>query len=68
MKKNMDGLIINVSSWSGNHVSLLSGVSYTSSKHALNAMTETINMKYLEQLKSLDLLRLPLHDFDQGLT
>jgi len=46
MKKNMDGLIINVSSWSGNHVSLLSGVSYTSSKHALNAMTETINMKY----------------------
>ena len=46
MKKRMDGLIINVSSWSGNHVSLLSGVSYTSSKHALNAMTETINMKY----------------------
>ena len=46
MKQKMDGLIINVSSWSGNHVSLLSGVSYTSSKHALNAMTETINMKY----------------------
>ena len=46
MKEKRDGLIINVSSWSGNHVSLLSGVSYTSSKHALNAMTETINMKY----------------------
>ena len=46
MKQKMDGLIINVSSWSGNHVSLLSGVSYTSSKHALNAMNETINMKY----------------------
>ena len=46
MKEKKDGLIINVSSWSGNHVSLLSGVSYTSSKHALNAMTETINMKY----------------------
>lgn len=46
MKQKMDGLIINVSSWSGNHVSLLSGVPYTSSKHALNAMTETINMKY----------------------
>ena len=46
MKKKKDGLIINISSWSGNHVSLLSGVSYTSSKHALNAMTETINMKY----------------------
>ena len=46
MKERQDGLIINISSWSGNHVSLLSGVSYTSSKHALNAMTETINMKY----------------------
>ena len=46
MKEKKDGLIINVSSWSGNHVSLLSGVTYTSSKHALNAMTETINMKY----------------------
>ena len=46
MKERKDGLIINISSWSGNHVSLLSGVSYTSSKHALNAMTETINMKY----------------------
>ena len=46
MKVKQDGLIINVSSWSGNHISLLSGVSYTSSKHAVNAMTETINMKY----------------------
>jgi NADP-dependent 3-hydroxy acid dehydrogenase YdfG len=42
----MDGLIINVSSWSGNHISLLSGVSYTSAKHAVNAMTETINMEF----------------------
>ena len=46
MKKNKDGLIINISSWAGKNVSLLSGVSYTSSKHAVNAMTETINMKY----------------------
>ena len=46
MKKQQDGLIINVSSWAGKEVSLLSGVSYTSSKHAVNAMTETINMKY----------------------
>ena len=48
MKKNKDGLIINVSSWAGKHVGLLSGVSYTSSKHALNALTETINMKYCD--------------------
>ena len=46
MKDQMDGLIINVSSWSGNHVSTLYGVSYTSSKHAVNAMTETINMEF----------------------
>ena len=46
MKEQMDGLIINVSSWSGNHISLLSGVSYTSAKHAVNAMTETINMEF----------------------
>ncbi len=46
MKKQEDGLIINISSWAGKEVSLLSGVTYTSSKHAVNAMTETINMKY----------------------
>ena len=46
MKQQKDGLIINVSSWAGKEVSLLSGVTYTSSKHAVNAMTETINMKY----------------------
>jgi NADP-dependent 3-hydroxy acid dehydrogenase YdfG len=46
MKEQMDGLIINVSSWSGNHIRLLSGVSYTSAKHAVNAMTETINLEF----------------------
>lgn len=46
MKEQKDGLIINISSWAGNHISFLSGTSYISSKHAVNAMTETINMKY----------------------
>ena len=46
MKKQNDGLIINISSWAGNHISYLSGTSYIASKHAINAMTETINMKY----------------------
>ena len=46
MKKQKDGLIINISSWAGNHISFLSGTSYIASKHAVNAMTETINMKY----------------------
>jgi NADP-dependent 3-hydroxy acid dehydrogenase YdfG len=35
-----------ISSWAGNHISYLSGTSYIASKHAINAMTETINMKY----------------------
>ena len=46
MKKQNDELIINISSWAGNHISYLSGTSYIASKHAINAMTETINMKY----------------------
>jgi NADP-dependent 3-hydroxy acid dehydrogenase YdfG len=46
MKRQNDGLIINISSWAGNHISYLSGTSYIASKHAINAMTETINMKY----------------------
>lgn len=40
-----DGLIVNVSSWAGRHVSLLTGPAYTAAKHGMNAMTETINME-----------------------
>ncbi len=39
------GLIVNVSSWAGNHVSLVTGPAYTAAKHAMNAMNETINME-----------------------
>lgn len=40
-----DGLIVNVSSWAGNHVSMPTGPAYTAAKHAMNAMNETINME-----------------------
>ena len=40
-----DGLIINISSWAGKHVSVLTGPAYTSAKHAMNAMNESINME-----------------------
>ena len=40
-----DGLIVNVSSWAGKHVSVLTGPAYTSAKHAMNAMNESINME-----------------------
>ena len=45
MRKQQEGLIINISSWAGRQPSLLSGAAYTASKHAMNGMTETINME-----------------------
>jgi len=45
MREQGDGLVINVSSWAGNHVSMITGPAYTAAKHAMNAMNETINME-----------------------
>ena len=45
MKTQGDGLIINISSWAGKHVSIVTGPAYTAAKHAMNAMNESINME-----------------------
>lgn len=45
MKEQGDGLIINISSWAGKHVSIVTGPAYTAAKHAMNAMTESLNME-----------------------
>lgn len=45
MRRQQGGLILNVSSMAGKRVSTLTGPAYTSSKHAMNAMTESINME-----------------------
>ena len=45
MRKRKDGLIINISSWAGAYHTLLTGAAYNASKHAVVAMTETINME-----------------------
>ncbi len=45
MRKQKDGLIINVSSWAGVFHPKLTGAAYNASKHAVSAMTETINME-----------------------
>jgi len=45
MRARKDGLIINVSSWSGVYHPQLTGAAYNASKHAVIAMTETINME-----------------------
>ncbi|MFT7652692.1 MAG: NADP-dependent 3-hydroxy acid dehydrogenase YdfG [Limisphaerales bacterium] len=45
MKEQGEGLIINISSWAGKHVSVVTGPAYTAAKHAMNAMTESLNME-----------------------
>ncbi len=45
MRARRDGLIVNVSSWAGVHNPKLPGAAYNASKHAVTAMTETINME-----------------------
>jgi NADP-dependent 3-hydroxy acid dehydrogenase YdfG len=45
MRARKDGLIINISSWAGVHHPKLTGPAYNGSKHAVTAMTETINME-----------------------
>ncbi len=45
MKAHGDGLIINISSWAGKHVSVVTGPAYTAAKHAMNAMNESLNME-----------------------
>ncbi|EYC50081.1 oxidoreductase [Hylemonella gracilis str. Niagara R] len=45
MRTRGNGLVINVSSWAGVHHPKLTGPAYNGSKHAVTAMTETINME-----------------------
>jgi len=45
MVAQKDGLIVNVSSWAGKYPSMLTGPAYSAAKHALNAMTESLNME-----------------------
>jgi len=45
MIAQQDGLIVNISSWAGKHVSAVTGPAYTAAKHAMNAMNESINLE-----------------------
>lgn len=45
MRKQGGGLILNISSMAAKRVSSLTGPAYTSSKHAMNALTESINVE-----------------------
>lgn len=45
MRKQRSGLIINVASWAGVHVSKMTGPAYNAAKHGMVAMSESINME-----------------------
>lgn len=45
MRRQRDGLIVNVSSWAGKHVSSVTGPAYCAAKSGLNAMTESLNIE-----------------------
>ncbi len=45
MIEQQDGLIINISSWAGRFTSIVTGPAYSAAKHAMNAMTESLNME-----------------------
>ena len=45
MRSRKDGLIINISSWAGRFTSVLTGPGYNATKHAVIALTESINLE-----------------------
>ena len=45
MRRQQDGLIINISSWAGRYNSRVAGVAYGASKHAVLALNASINME-----------------------
>jgi NADP-dependent 3-hydroxy acid dehydrogenase YdfG len=45
MRERRQGLIINISSWAGRYASTLTGPGYNATKHAVVALTESINME-----------------------
>src|ERR1700712_3177768 len=44
MRAQKDGIIINVASWAGRHVSKMPGPAYTTTKHAVLALTHSFNV------------------------
>lgn len=45
MRRQRDGLIINISSWAGRYNSAIGGVAYTAAKRAMLAMTTNVNLE-----------------------
>jgi NADP-dependent 3-hydroxy acid dehydrogenase YdfG len=45
MRKQKDGLVINISSWAGRYDTFMTGPAYNASKHGMLAMTASFNME-----------------------
>ena len=45
MRRQQDGVIIHTASWAGKYVTPVSGTAYTAAKHAVVAMSESINVE-----------------------
>jgi len=45
MRERKEGLVINISSWAGRYASTLTGPGYNATKHAVVALTESLNME-----------------------
>ena len=45
MRAQEDGLIVNISSWAGRHVSAVTGPAYSAAKFGMNAFTESLNIE-----------------------
>jgi NADP-dependent 3-hydroxy acid dehydrogenase YdfG len=45
MRTRKDGLVINISSWAGKYTLAMAGAAYNGSKHAVVALTESLNME-----------------------
>jgi NADP-dependent 3-hydroxy acid dehydrogenase YdfG len=45
MRAQKDGVLIHTASWAGKYISAISGAAYTAAKHAVIAMSQTINLE-----------------------
>ena len=48
MKSRREGMVVNISSMAGRQISLLGGAAYSASKHAMVALTHSINLEAAE--------------------
>ena len=54
MRRQRDGLLIHTASWAGKYVSPVSGPAYTAAKHAVVAMSQSINVEEYRERDPVD--------------